>query len=390
MVSREQSDVARRQERLIGLVWPEGIADRDRVVLEAVPAAGRERLLDRLEAVWRADRGEPLGPLADLAGLKRAAFYNLRSAWRAHSLAGLVPHATRPGRGIDIEKNHPLRKQAGELLRSDPLRRNVDIAKSILTSNPQLLRDDAGRNDALTVVQRLQRLVREERRHLTADPEFVRDAYGGELVLDLTAVQIVLEGAELSLAVAAILMETASGIVLGSALGTEDDGASLQRQALVAGLTFLKENEADLQPASDAKPGLGWMLPPGMDAESLTGLIEPNVGELEMGRAGGFSFGQQVLQVVGPRIGRIPLNPRRTLTSGVDINAYLERRIAPIVPLGEARAIWAREIDRHNTERVSALTTADVIGGGVPDGRLAAVIRAVAQALAKAQARSPD
>ncbi len=390
MVANEHSDAMRRQERLIGLVWPEGIAERDRTVLEAVPVADRNRLLDRLEAVWRADRGEPLGPLADLAGLKRAAFYNLRSAWRAHSLAGLVPHATRPGRGVDIEKNHPLRKEAEALLRSDPLRRNVDVAKTILGSNPHLVPKDAGPNDALTVLQRLQRLVREERRRLTADPAFVQDAYGGELVLDLSAVQMVLHDTEPSLAVAAILMETASGIILGSALGMDDDGASLQRQALVAGLSFLKANDADLPPAGDAKPGLGWMLPPGMDIGSLTRPVEPSVGELVIGRAGGFSFGQQVLQVVGPRIGRIPLNPRRTLMSRADMEAFLKRRVAPVVTTGEARAIWNREIDRHNAERISALMKAGIIGGGVPDGRLAAVIRAVAQALATAQTGSLD
>ncbi|WP_375393486.1 hypothetical protein [uncultured Sphingomonas sp.] len=354
---------------------------RDRVVLDAVPAAGRRQLLDRLEAVWRAEQGEPLGPLADLAGLKRAAFYNLRVAWRAHSLAGLVPHDTRSGRRVDVGDDSPLRKEAETLLRANPLSRNVDVARAMIDANPELVPDDAGPNHGLTVLQRLQRLVGDERRRLTADAAFVRAAYGGELVLDLTAVQIVLDGAERSLAVAAILMETASGIVLGSALGMKDDGRSLQRDALIAGLSFLSLNSADLPPLRDVTPGLGWMLPPDIEPDSLVGLVEPHVGELMAGRAGGFSFGQQVLQIVGPRIGRTPLNPRRTLTADMEIDEYLKRRVAPVVTLKEARAIWAREVERHNADRVSALTKAGIVSAGVPDGRLAAVIRAVLTAL---------
>lgn len=379
-----QDDIERRQQQLIALVWPDGISERDRVVMDAVPASNRKNLLDRLEAVWRAERGEPLGPLADLARLKRAAFYNLRVAWRTHSLAGLVPHDTRSGRRVDASDESPLRKEAETLLRSNPLSRNVDVARRIMEANPDLVRTDAGANHALTVLQRLQRLVGDERRRLTGDPKFVRAAFGGEMVLDLTAVQIVLDGTERALAVAAILMETASGIVLGSALGRKDDGRALQREALSAGLSFLQLNRADLPPQPDTMPGLGWMLPPDIHAESLIQTLEPHVSELVMGRAGGFSFGQQVQQVTGPRIGRIPLNSRRTLLADMDIDEYLKSRVAPIVALEEARGIWMREVERHNVDRIVALTRANIIGGGVTDGRLAAVIRASLVALQSA------
>lgn len=381
MLEDRPKSVGERQEELIALVWPEGMPIRDRIVMEAVPAAVRNQLLNRLEAVWRAEQGEPPGALANLAGLKRAAFYNLRVAWRKNSLAGLVPHDTRSGRRIDADKDDPLRSQAVALLRASPLRRNVDLAKSIMDANRSLVPEDAGPNYALTVLQRLQRLVGEERRRLAADPAFVGTAYGGELVLDLTAVQIIIESSGRSLAIAAILLETASGLVLGSALGEMHQGTSLQCDALKSGLSFLESQKADIADSSDAMPRLGWMLPPGVDAEQIAGSVEPHVGELIMGRAGGFSFGQQVLQVVGPRIGRTPLNPRRTLLANVDMEEYPKRRVAPVLTLDEARAIWAREVERHNADRVDALTKAGIIGRGVPHGRLAAVIRAMLVAL---------
>lgn len=386
------SDGATRQEKLIKLVWPEGIPVRDLVVLEAVPAASRDRLLDRLEAVWRAERGEPLGPLAELAGLKRAGFYNLRTAWRCNSLAGLVPHDTRSGRRVDADDDDPLRKQAVKLLREKPLCRNVDVAKSILAENPKLVPKDATPHYALTVLQRLQRLVREERRSLSADPTFVGAVYGRALVLDLTAVQILIEAAaerslaaaataDRSLAVAAILLETASGLILGSALGLIGAGSSLQIDSLMSGLSFLEREQADLPVVGNEMPRLGWMVPASLDADRLSKAVAPYVGDLTIGRAGGFSFGQQVVQVVGPRIGRTALIPRRTLSADVDIDEYLSRRIFPIVTLNEARAIWNREIERHNADRIIALKKAGVVGGGVPDGRLAAVIRAMLAAL---------
>lgn len=372
-------ELLERQDDLIGKVWPNGVATRDRVVLDATPIAKRAPLFDRLEAVWRADRGEPLGPLAELAGLKRAGFYNLRMAWRNHSLAGLVPHESRGARRVGATDDDPLRSRTAVLLRADPLGRNVDVAKAIMDGDRSLLDPDAGPIDALTVLQRLERLVRDERRRLSGDPDYVRGAYGGALVLDLTAVSIVLQGEEPSLAVAAILMETASGIVMGSALGAMGEGVELQRAALVAGLDFLSVRRADVPSRGRRAPDLGLMLPPDVDPDRVADAVRPLVDELTIGRIGGFSFGQQVVQVVGQRIGRMPLNPRRTLS--FDVEDFLKRRIAPVVGIDEGRLIWAREVERHNGERVAALVRAGRVDGRLSDGRLAAVIRALLGAL---------
>lgn len=364
-----------RQAELVSRVWPEGIPTRDRVVLEAVPATGRARTLNRLEAVWRAERGEPLGPLAELAGLGRAAFYNLRVAWRTKSLAGLVPHDTRSGRRVTASDDDPLRLRASAHLRDEPGRRNVEIAKLLMDQDTSLVGDNSGPHDALTVLQRLERLVREERRGLARDPVFLTGAFGQGLVLDLTAVSIVLGGAERELAVVAIIMETASGLILGSALGRKDEGRLLQCNALVAGLDFLRQHKADLPPSRDAAPDLGLMLPSGVDPGRVVEALVAHVDELTVGRVGGFSFGQQVVQVVGSRIGRMPLNPRRTLS--FDIEDFMSRRMAPTVTLLEAQAVWAREVDRHNADRIVALVDAGIVYGGLPEGRLAAVVRAI-------------
>lgn len=378
MTSDDPHSVLARQAELIAKVWPGGIAARDSVVLEAVPLPARGQLLDRLEAVWRADRGEPLAPLAELAGLKRAGFFNLRRAWRENSLAGLVPHGLRSGRGVTLAVDDPLREVVAKQLRIDPWRRNVDVAKSVLDADPSLAHD-ASPHEAVAVLQKLTRLVAEQRRALSLDADFLRDAYGRGLILDLTAVSVVLTDGERGLAIVAMLMETASGLMLGSALGRADDGVGLQREAAAAGLQFLHAHHADLRCGEGPVPDFAVMLPAGVDAEVATGALAPYVDELTVGKAGGFSFGYQVVQVVGTRIGRMVLQPRKTLS--FDVDAFLETRLAQHAPLDVARAIWAREVERHNAERIAALTQAGIINGGVPDGRLASALRAALMAL---------
>lgn len=378
----EIKKILARQGAVTGMVWPNGIPSRDRVLLDSIPIRERGRVLDRLEAVWRAERGEPLGPLADLAGLKRVAFYNLRSAWRANSLAGLVPNQTRSGRRVAAGEDDPLRARASMYLNADPGRRNVDIAKTLLDENRSLVVDD-GPNAALVVLQRLERLVQHERRALASDPDFLRGAYGLGMILDVTAVSIVLDEGERSLAIAAMLVDTASGLILGSALGNHDAVEQLQLDALADGLDFIARRKADLPPSRVTAPDLGLMIPATMDAEKVGELLRPHVRELFVGWVGGFSFGAQLVQNIGPRVGRMVLNPRRTLT--VDVEQFLEKRIALVATLAEAKAIWALEVDRHNVNRIAALRKAEILDAqGLANGRLSTVIRAIAAALTRA------
>lgn len=374
-----------RESRLISRVWPNGIPQRDRIVLEALGTEERARTLDRLEAVWRADQGEPLAPLAELAGLKRAGFFNLRRAWREKSLAGLVRNETRAPRGIADRDDRPLRARAADLLREDPGRRNVDIAKLILTEQPALVSKRGGQHASQTVLQRLERIVQHQRRDLAVEPDFLRKVYGTGLVLDLTAVSIVLDEGEPALAVSALVVETASGFILGSTLGYHDDGVVLQQEALGRALQFLASRKGDLPLDATTRLHIGLMLPATVSAEGMEAVLRPHANELTIGEIGGFSSGQQTVQIIGPRVGRVPMVPRRTLS--FDINEFQSKRAAPVMSLGEAKLMWAREVDRHNLAKMAALAKVGIIdNGGSSDGRLANVIRAILQALQSDQA----
>ena len=368
-----------RAEKLLALVWPEGISVRDRVVLDAIPKEQRGRVLDRLEAVWRAELGEPLGPLAEFVGLKRAGFFNLRRSWsKERSLAALVPHETKSPRRISAPFDDPLRALAAQWLKEGPGRRNVDIAKLLLDHEESLKCETP--QSALAALQRMERLVQHTRRDLASDPVFLRRAYGGGIVLDLTAVSLVLDEEVRTLAVAALLIETASGLIIGSALGRQCQASALQRDALESGITFLNSRRADLPLARAPAPDVGLMLATEADPGGIERALKPHVRELVIGRIGGFSFGQQAVQIVGPRVGRLVMNPRRTLK--VDVDDFLITRTAQLVSLKQAEATWVREVQRHNAGRLDALTEAGIIGGsGHSHGRIATVLQAILEVM---------
>jgi hypothetical protein len=369
-----------RQLELFAEVWPNGVPNEDRIIFEALPIDQRRRVLERLDAVWQADRGGPLGALADAVGLKHAAFFNLRRAWRRHSLAGLIPHETRVRRRLLASADDPLRKRAVSLLRAKTGARNVDIAKLMIEADPTLVSAVGGPNARLGVLQRLERLVQAERRSLAMDAEYLTRNYGRGLALDLTAVSIILNDKSPSLAVAALLVETASGLVLGSALGRANDYMKLQLNALADAIGFLKDRRGDLLPPKTKALDLTLMLSPKADARRIAELLSPCVNNLAIGQAGGFSLGRHLVQNIGPQIGRIILYPRRTLTG--DADALPVRRAMPRLKLAQARAYLVREVERHNAERVEALKSVGIIDGlGIAQGRMVKVISEVTRAL---------
>lgn len=372
--------LAERQRRLLKAIWPAGMPDTDRAILEAVPKERRASILDRLEAVWRADQGEPLGPLANLAGLKRAAFFNLRKAWGQHSLAGIVPNETRAGRKVTTAKDDPIRSRARELLRAEPRARNVDIAKRLLGSDA--LKSD--RNVQLANLQRSERMVQHERRTLSQDEDFLRAAYGQGILVDITAISVILDEDPRGLAVVGMVIETASGIILGSALGRASEGVSIEIAALSNSLEFLAQHRADRPLSQSGKPDLTAVLANGVDLDRAEEQLRKSVDELTLAKAGGFSFGAQAVQNIGPRVGRMVLNPRRTLS--IDVDSFVKKRRFNSLPVDQARSVWKREVDRHNSDRIRALVAAKIIdGGGVADGHLAKVIRATIAAVGAAQ-----
>ena len=361
------------EDRLLRAVWPDGIPQRDRVILDGLLPDRRAEAVARLNAVWRAQNGEPLAPLAEGIGLGRAAFYNLRQAWQERSLEGIIPNARRKPRRMKSALDSPVRALARSLIIEDGMTsRNLDIARKLI-EDPVGNEEIVGKTEQIRL-QWAERLVRHERRTLSRDTEYLRNNFARRLVIDLTAVSILLAGND-QLAVVAVVLDAGSGLVLGSALNRLETAVEIERAAVEEARRFITRNKVDgpLEPGQACD--LDFMLPPGMTGSEDSRELREVTRKLDLRRPGTYGFGQELVQLIGPRIGRIPLAPRKTLSIAAD-PAVLRRKVVELDP-SQAGAYWDREVLRHNEPVLAALQAADILGSGVREGRMTAVLSAV-------------
>ena len=343
-------------ERLFGLVWEDGVPERERVIFEGLSTDDRAEVLARLEAVWRAENGEAWKPLARTLGLGRSAFFNLRRHWRERSLEGVIPFARQAPRRIETAPDAPIRRRARRLLIEDGLScGNAELARRLVEqAGPD---DEIGGGSAQTRLQWAERLVRHERRALARDGAYLRVNYGRRILVDVSAVSIVLEG-ERELAVAAFCVDVASGLVLGTAIGRLRTTLELQRSAVDDAWRYVRDHAADRASGVWPPCGLHLMLPPATDGPVRDDELRAVTSELVVRGPGRYAFGRELVQLLGPRIGRIPLAPRRTLA--VDSVPFSDNRRIVELPGPEADALWRREVLRHNDPVFRAMQTGSV------------------------------
>tara|TARA_A100001391_G_C5067850_1_gene277608 strand:- start:96 stop:1232 length:1137 start_codon:yes stop_codon:yes gene_type:complete len=366
-------DADGRTEKLLQALWPDGMPERDRVIFEGLLPDRRAEVIARLDAVWRAENGEPLAPLAKGIGLKRAAFYNLRQAWQERSLEGIIPNARRKPRRMKIALDSPLRALARSLIIEDGMTsRNLDIARR-LADDPLGIAEIFGRTEQIRL-QSAERLVRHERRALSREPDYLRNNFSRRLVIDMTAVSILLEGNS-QLAVVAVVLDAGSGLVLGSALNRLETAVEIERAAVEEARRFIARSQVDKTLGTGSACDLDIMLPTMATEPEDFGELREVTRKLDVRRPGTYGFGQELVQLIGPRMGRLPLAPRKTLSIDAD-PAALRRKVVELEP-SQAGAYWDREVLRHNEPILNALAAANILGRGVPEGRMTAVLSAV-------------
>ena len=374
----------KREREVFKRVWPDGMPADQRVIYEAVPPSRRPLVVERLDAAWRALNGEAWEPLAQELGLKRSAFYDLRNGWRDRALSGVIPYDKRAGRRIKTKPKDPLRKKARDLLLArEGGGRNVDVAKRLLR-DAEKRTGDLSENARLAALQRMERLVQDERRALAGDLDYLRASYGQRVIVDLSAVNIILEEPRRAFAVAAMVLEDASGLVLGSALGTLDDALATQRHAVRSAIAFVRRHRADVDPAGPLSD-VTLTMAPGLRCDEAEGEdLAKAVRNFSVFRNSPYGFGRSIVQAIGPRVGRVVVAPRRTLA--IDVEQYLESRLAEVLSKNAAGATWNREVLRHNEAIISGLTKAGLFDGNGPsNGSMAIALKAVSVYLSKAR-----
>lgn len=364
-------------EHLISLIWPEGMPDRERIVFEGLSSPKREAVLKRLEAVWRAENGEPWEPLATTVGLGRAAFYNLRRAWREQSLEGIIPYERRSARSLETPESAPIRHLARSIL----LNSELELSNSMAARR---LLDEAGNDAAIggsnqqTRIQWAERLIRHERRRLALDPQFLQRNFAKRIILDLTAIPIVMKGEE-DLAVVAIVMDAASGLILGDCFGSIDDAIELELVATRNALNFVEDMRERENWGYTGYPDLDLILPPNSDRTNPPASLLAASRSLEIRPPGTYAYGQRIVQTVGPKIGRIPLAPRKTLS--VERAKFARSRKTSVLDPVEASASWQREVLRHNEPILLAFEKTKSSQRQRCDNKLGALLFALAEFL---------
>lgn len=339
---------SRRYAKLIQLVWPGGIPAREGAFLRSLDPDDLEVVTRRLNAVWRAEQGEqPLEWLAEFAGVSRARFYVLRKAWAERDLPGLLRQQTR--RPWSKVEESPLVEASVQYLRDNgPNARNRAIARALIADG--VLGEAVG-EPSVTQIQKLDRYIRVARRLMQTDADFLITHYGRGLLIDLVGTDIILGFEEPQAAVIALVIETASGVILGAVIGPSEDQLLIQTDAVKQALKFVSFYCYDRK-LHGFKPELYWAVTPTIELGCSVHVLERVSEEVSITNSGGYGRGLQADQLLGSKLGRVNLAPRRLNERSTG------RKISPsnTMHLDRATALLDSAVAEHNRERLSVLS----------------------------------
>ena len=369
----KMSDVHVDHEALLAIAYPDGIPPGEAAHLASLPPDRAELVARRLAAVLEAERDvrPGLAELATRAGVDRSVFFQLRRQWRERrSLSVLTPFAGTPLRGaIDRGGSKTAMPIVRRLVAAslDFVSAGV-IAKQVVRE----MREEVSYKTAL-------RLVRLERQKSATDADYLRRNYGRTLLLDISAVDIPISGVESAVAIAALVMDRASLLVLGAATGESSDMPSLQSVAIRRAHRLLGEERLDrTMPLHD-------LLVEFVRADGGTALMaaadeRERRSNVEVVAAGPRRFGRRASGLLGGRLGGLRLMPHATAT-GRPGSATLGTRRSPVT-VQQAAELVDRAVLGHNEPRIAALRMAS--GSEmtlVPDGAMGEVLTGLGQTL---------
>lgn len=262
----------------------------------------------RLNAVWRAEQGErPLEWLAEFAGVSRARFFELRKAWSKRDLPALLRQQTRkPSSKV---KQSPLVEASVQYLRDNgPNTRNRAIARDLIAHG--VLGEPVG-EPSVTQIQKLDRYIRVARRLMQTDADFLIRHYGYGLLIDLVGTDVILDLGEPQTAVIALVIETASGVILGAGIGAAADESSIQASVIEQALQFVTYHRFDRRLPDWSQPDLFCAVSVDTNLDRAGEVLGHFANQVLITPSGGYARGLQAAHLLGPKMGPFALTPRR-------------------------------------------------------------------------------
>ena len=356
-------------------IWPDGMPPGEHAEWSTVPKSRRDSVVQRLKALAALEAGEVnVGNAAALAGLSRQAFHKLRMRWESErSIRSLTPYRFREQAQVE-------RKRAEIVDRADSGSTDLFSAAALrlVTSRPSETNGTLGRRLRDDLDQRISQptaveLVRQARRAVALDPDLLKETYGRSLLIDFIGLRI--EGvfvADEPAPVAAIVLERASGIILGFAVGERGRMRDLQMDAIHKSIEFLSQHRVDI-PASHAI-GCRMILPEaewGEDAGSITEGLVALLGADRVYAVGMRRFGVRTTSILGHKLGRLRLSSR--IGEGETGKSFHPRKKlskSPTLTLAEFSVLARSEVERHNEPllvRIQALPAPTILSekGGI-------------------------
>lgn len=331
-----------------------------------------------------------VGEAGELANLTRNAFHVLRGRWSAErSLASVVPFAGRRPRRAVIGD----RTVESSVLDGGPVSREIEAAKQLLMERPDLSNGALGRLLAERLADgshtnAMSRLMQRVRRTLRLQPDAIRSTYGRSLVVDHSAIALLVLGPDgPECAVASLVLERASGLLLAARVSSRDNASTALHEAVRLGSLTLGDSPLDVRAQGSAKVTV--VMPPGRPAPINTDWpSQTEMATCDYVDQGARRYGARTISTIGARIGRIRLVPRFTAEgTGLPMMEWGHHRTP--LEVSDANEIFEKERIAWNSPILPRLEAAGLAGSINSRGGISDMLRRVVDDLAAAPQSDP-
>lgn len=232
----------------------------------------------------------------------------------------------------------------------------------------------------------LVRLVRRLRRDDATDPKRVREVFGRALLIDICAIDRVTDEADPRAILCAVVVERASGLVLGHAL--DDSGGDTLRTQAVAVRRALARLATQMLDQADGTAEVELTLGDGPGLAAAVALAEEMKAagtDLRVNSLGPRRYGQRLVSLLGKRLGRVWWRPRSssptTSPAAGDMGAAMS--------VADAELLVATEMASHDDEVMARLAEGGVQPGwSEADGAMGRALKCVLPLLDDGSSRS--
>jgi hypothetical protein len=214
-------------EQLRMRIWGDDVPPDELALWLRMTPERRQKLQRRLAAIVAfedtdADDRDPKR-FADLAGVSLARFYGLNQIWkRTRTIAALAPHgASRKGRSA-VKMDESLAEAVKLIVFEHPGADQETLAKALFA-----------RFSGTASLSYLRRMVGSERANQERASLGGRAGFGRKVLIDATATEIVVHGGDgqLEWLVCGLVVDLATGLIVGQAFGSSTRPADLQADA---------------------------------------------------------------------------------------------------------------------------------------------------------------